>query len=760
MLFRNAARAAASASTPSIQGGNIFDHLDAKNVQFQFSVDHLKQMLELLNAMHDSIISSENHQNIVPLTSLISTLCSGWFFNVNSTLKKRFALILDGKLIKLTTIKPILSTQLVEYSYEFLSRAESEKEFDFDKYKNKFYNFNHQLKSLESLISIIHNALEFYEVKLKQIIMERSSNRKPDASGVAPVIDHQSLAEFTHVDETRFSLDLAVLVEDKVKDTTDESFRNLQLQVLKKTLDVVKKFHDGTLSDFSKTMAALYNKETTVSQLPYWQFTLHRMYAFLLRCIQHCTFVAEIMKQLYHPSKAFFNNNRTKLFSKNLIEYEHMLGLLDDTTDVVFLENLVKDFCANNVIIFFQTNTITSLYSRYIFEVEKCIEYRHSVLSLWIDHWEYLEKNIGENLKEYKDIESSTQLLKLVEERRVNDRITCKKPLLRNMVNTKGPAQGTEFKAAILRKPYRASNSTNKNVLRSGSTKKGSASSSATSSRNRSKLASPQANSNPGSPRPGPVHAPFARAGRSRSSSLQHAKHTTNKESFNMKLAAAAAGLSTSMIGNDSAQKSHSLQLASLETQAEIQKKYANQSISSHQPLKPPPPSVLMKKSVSENSRGTRQETSYTSQSELIPKLANVHLNDETRRSSGKPSRVNSKRQEGKSKYTSSSESKQSDASVVVSDLDLRKPENSENEEGYFDSEEYPHEIIVKRVRFTGVPPFSKKEDPAPTRRGWYIKPAVLHYPLIPCQNMGTQQNVSKQAEGLAFKRGHSLIKD
>ncbi|KAL6939739.1 hypothetical protein ACO0RG_003584 [Hanseniaspora osmophila] len=759
MLFRSAARAAASASTPSIQGGNIFDHLDAKNVQFQFSVDHLRRMLELLNAMHNSITSSENNQNIIPLTNLISSLCAGWFFNVHSTLKKRFALILNGKLIKLTSIKPILSTQLVEYKYDFLSPADSGEDFDFEKYKKKFYNFNHQLKSLESLISIIHNALQFYEVKLKQIIMERSSNRRPDASGVASVIDHESLVEFTHVQETQFSLDLAVLVEDKLKDTTDESFRNLQLQVLKKTQDVVKQFHDGTLCGFSKTMAALYNKETTVSQLPYWQFTFHRMYAFLLRCTQHSTFVAEIMHQLYYPSKAFFNDNRTKLFSKNLIEYEHMLALLEDTLDVVFLENMVKDFCENNVVIFFQTNTITSLYSRYIFEVEKCIKYRHAVLGLWIEHWEYLEKNIGDNLKEYTDFESSAQLLQLVEERRVNDRITCKKPLLENNVDIKAPSQPAEFKAAILRKPYKASNSTTKSVVRSGSTKKHSASSSTTSSRNRSNLASPQANSNPGSPRPGPVQAPFARAGRSRSSSLQHVKHTANKEAYNMKLAAAAAGLSTGMSGNDAAQKSHSLQLASLETQAEIQKQYSSQPKFSHQPLKPQPTSVLMKKSASENNRGSRQEISSTLQNELIPKLANVHLKEDTLRSSGKPMRTNSKKQEGKTKYTSSSESRQSDASIVVSDLDLKKTENSENE-AYFDSEEYPHEIMVKKVRFTGVPPFNKKEDPPPTRRGWYIKPAVLHYPLIPCQNVGVQQNVSKQAEGLAFKRGHSLIKE
>lgn len=72
-----------------------------------------------------------------------------------------------------------------------------------------------------------------------------------------------------------------------------------------------------------------------------------------------------------------------------------------------------------------------------------------------------------------------------------------------------------------------------------------------------------------------------------------------------------------------------------------------------------------------------------------------------------------------------------------------------------------------KKVRFGGVPKYPMVyESIKPTRQGWYSKPAVLHYPLIPdyyASNIDsiTTSPVSKQRqmEGFAFKHINSLFK-
>lgn len=57
----------------------------------------------------------------------------------------------------------------------------------------------------------------------------------------------------------------------------------------------------------------------------------------------------------------------------------------------------------------------------------------------------------------------------------------------------------------------------------------------------------------------------------------------------------------------------------------------------------------------------------------------------------------------------------------------------------------------IKKVRFVGVPPMLPSENPRPKRKGWYKKPAVLHYPPVPPQvNIGLRQKYN--LEGVAFR--------
>ena len=68
-------------------------------------------------------------------------------------------------------------------------------------------------------------------------------------------------------------------------------------------------------------------------------------------------------------------------------------------------------------------------------------------------------------------------------------------------------------------------------------------------------------------------------------------------------------------------------------------------------------------------------------------------------------------------------------------------------------------DLLIKRVRFTGVPPMTEAENPKPTKVGWYKKPAVLHYPPIPASAMikplqhKSRYNKLRQEEGFTFRR-------
>ncbi|GAV53680.1 hypothetical protein ZYGR_0AK01820 [Zygosaccharomyces rouxii] len=57
---------------------------------------------------------------------------------------------------------------------------------------------------------------------------------------------------------------------------------------------------------------------------------------------------------------------------------------------------------------------------------------------------------------------------------------------------------------------------------------------------------------------------------------------------------------------------------------------------------------------------------------------------------------------------------------------------------------------VQKKVRFAGVGPMTEDELAKPTRRGWYRKPAVLHYPPPPPQYLS--QKFRLRQEGIAFR--------
>ncbi|CAR27687.1 hypothetical protein ZYGR_0N01720 [Zygosaccharomyces rouxii] len=57
---------------------------------------------------------------------------------------------------------------------------------------------------------------------------------------------------------------------------------------------------------------------------------------------------------------------------------------------------------------------------------------------------------------------------------------------------------------------------------------------------------------------------------------------------------------------------------------------------------------------------------------------------------------------------------------------------------------------VQKKVRFAGVGPMTEDELTRPTRRGWYRKPAVLHYPPPPPQYLS--QKFRLRQEGMAFR--------
>lgn len=176
------------------------------------------------------------------------------------------------------------------------------------------------------------------------------------------------------------------------------------------------------------------------------------------------------------------------------------------------------------------------------------------------------------------------------------------------------------------------------------------------------------------------------------------------------------------------------------------------------------------------SSRGNSRQNSLTSNKTVVRKrTSSVSSNSSNLKNRSRSSSVNSMfksssmqanmaefKKAGHISRVSTNESNKSQQNDKTMDLETSHTSSRTS----VDNEE-EHKDDYKKVRFEGVPKYPMGyESVKPTRQGWYSKPAVLHYPMIPDQYTSnidsfTTTPVSKQRqmEGFAFKHINSLFK-
>lgn len=103
------AKAAASASVPAMKGSVYLDSHDVKIIQYKAAIYKLGETSRLLNLLQKNLEKTADTE-IIPLMNYILSLGEGPMFNVHPVLRKRYQLLCEYKVCKVTAVNPALST--------------------------------------------------------------------------------------------------------------------------------------------------------------------------------------------------------------------------------------------------------------------------------------------------------------------------------------------------------------------------------------------------------------------------------------------------------------------------------------------------------------------------------------------------------------------------------------------------------------------------------------------------------------------------
>ncbi|QLQ81693.1 hypothetical protein HG537_0F04540 [Torulaspora globosa] len=706
------AKAAAGASIPTLRGSVYLDSHDVKIIQYKAAIYRVGEMSRLLNILEKNLERTESNK-IIPLVNYMLSLCEGPLFNVHPVLRKRYQLLCEFKACKVTPIHPALTTAQIDVKFElphFIRDPES--------LRSKVYDEELQWKLLGCLQKVLANCSTIYERRLRQIQLERNAMRPADTSGRSVPLDLNAVEDLLRPQELSLSLDLAVLINDQEQDTTARSLLKLQTQVLakfalclqSKVLPVIK----GYYSQLQTFCASRGISIAAVKELQYWQYSLHRIYALMLRVLYIFDVMMSLTTQIYSPNRSYLNGIRTKLLSQNVFSYQEVLQKVEELCDssehaaIAKLITALLDLSKQNVTYHVQPGKILELYQNSLSQVIPFLRTSTQTLSEFAEMWTYIEGNLeAQNM--INGYEAS-QLRRMLNERLEADKLTHTES--RNGKSSTrqpgSPLKGSTSNArhALRRNPFGRSNgSSNSSVSSSGTSSPGTMSPLRMSRTNSVEVQS----SNP---------LGFTSPRVSRRGSISEGRS------------------STSINGSSSADQ-----------KTTPRSPLANRRITGR-------PRSASLQSALESNRKTSQGPTSPSRFNSLQADAAINqkiIQDAASKSpngAGKATSPLNKVQTTLIHNPSPNEVRYESPASEIEKLTLNTQEKqNEEEQSNLASET---NVCIKKVRFIGVPPFDEKEDQSPKRRGWCKKPAVLHYPPIPPHS--ALQRYKMRQEGIAFR--------
>ena len=820
-------QAAVLAATTNPQTPLSLNIFDVKIIQYKAALFKLQELQRLLGVLEKNLKTDERTK-IIPLVNYILIICEGPTFNISPTLRKRFKLLCEHKLCKTNDMTSSISPQLIDLNPCLLDVMERD---SYESLHSHIYNAEQQWNLLDCLKKISNNAITIYNKKLRQLLLEKNSaiNRPHEVSTLKDQQLNGIKFDFTKVEdilkpsELALSLDLAVLINDKEKDTSHKSFLKLQFQVLTKFISHMNKKVFPPLRIFynklQKYNIMIAKNGTNISQtdiveiMPSYRFCLHRIYALLFRSFSLSCIITTMSNEIYLTNKEYFNDRSTKLLVKNLFDYEELISNLekncnDKTRDQLHDVLVLLNELSSNGITYDKSDssdTLTELYNEKIYDVVHYVRAQLSDVMKLQENWKVISENSHMRSK-FADM-NTEQIEKMLDEKRSVDhlshieKIKAKQkaktqkdqsssssssvsssrnisgsvtPLLSSLSLSNDDITPIDLKKKFYKAKHSSSSTSGSQMNLSGtksplslsrraSMDKGSRTyilgmsplSKTSSPRHINDLVagSPGRNSpkisrrssiiataripqhiiekdghlSPSRPEVGNTNKQIRKVvvrGRPRSTSLQSSFSNSNQMT---PVTSISHREKTGTARSNSLEATAELNRQIIQNAAEKSMRRANTIAQSVKNVKSPP---LLRPNRSRSGSGSRQMIS-----------PDRYLGTPSKSNLGIP-------------ITSPLTKKKSNLSQEVTSDNIEENHDiavrNEPEALQFSSIECEDGEIVKKVRFTGVPPMSADEDPKPKRKGWYKKPAQLHYPPAPPQIRLLRNRMTQ--EGVAFR--------
>ncbi|SCU96335.1 LAMI_0F06194g1_1 [Lachancea mirantina] len=747
------AKAAASTFAPGAKGAVYLDSHDAKLIQFKTAMYKLTEISRVISILEKSLNrNNTTTRYIIPLANYILALCYGPAFNVHPSIARRIKLLMEFKVEDFNDVRIPLNSSPVELLTTF-----PEVDSNFDTYRGKIYNLELQIRTLSALQKVTKNALLMYNRKYKECCMERDASRPTDISGRSVSFDEDSVRDLIQPTEVSLSLDLAVLIKDIDVDASESSFSKLNLQVLTKIRDHLNEKAIGSLrsyhtSLFRFTRATSMSQAKIIMSLPYWQYTMHRIYAMALRTVYLLQMIKAATRQIFIPSKKYFNDSRTQFQAKNSYEYQLLLKDLEALSsgdEEEGFETRIKtlgSFCKQGSLYPVQPKNISYAFHDHVTLLVQTLRTRMLLLDNWVDNWTYLRDN--SSTEAFRD-KADEEFDKLLSEKFVTDKSTY-------LESRK--AEALEKQTITKNATVMANRSPIKTVFRSNSARK--ARRPSVSSETSSGTTSPAVMSRtPSTDERRQVSFPKMKSSMNNTTSYLSPQNSRRGSITGLKASPSeissssmksvivnrgrkrSASLQTSggPPGEASHERAHSLQAAATLNQRMIQNAYHHLS-----------PKLTEKYDTVREERGgssnsNKKYAAVASTHAMSSESPSPLMRNSDSRISADELRI-SNLTLGDSETDVEHLEKDSGSSTNLSNSET----NATSDNGEDGELSTVITVQVKKVRFTGVPPMSDKEDPKPKRRGWFKKPAVLHYPPPPSQFSSPRYRLRQ--EGLAFR--------
>ncbi|AGO12023.1 AaceriADR360Wp [[Ashbya] aceris (nom. inval.)] len=680
------ARAAAIASVPAMREGTALDAIDSRIIHCKGALARLKELERVVKLLTDSMAGNTASRTIIPLTSYVLALCQGPLFGLSATLRKRYELLSQMRLVKLTEVTAAASSGPVD----LWSRWPADDE-DADSVKNKFYDEELHGRILEHLLHTTRNCYSLYQKRYKLLLAERDACRTGETQEWN---DLYSLAvdDFIAPSEITLGLELAVLITDRDTDTADMAYQKLNIQVLSKLLEYFNSVAMPTINQYyAELQRAVRNKgmnqNNILTSLPFWAHTLHRIFAMLLRAKYLLDIIQSVLRLAYLPNKIHLSHPTVHLASPNLYLFRNTLERLDEiccgsTVLSARVTEYISPFLQQGVTHRLTYDKVVHLYKEAVRPTVSSLTEAIELMSNLVKTWE--ESCSQDHISRLQTLSANGgNILDAVEQKFLTDKSLYEEDQKR--------------KEELKRSSAANSNSTKQN----GSPQRRPSNRSAT---NTNSPLRQQALAN------GEKRVSTAPLVRRRSLSLQRGSPSPDF---------------------DNSKRSNSLQFDSSTNQMLLQSsvrealsRYRSRRANTERPLSTPPGAfpynTFASSMVDEESRHIARLSLTDGNMPAARKATNMILEyEDTSRESSITGYCN---------Y-------QTDANQVLAGPHL--------------SASFSSVPPIKKVRFIGVPPPTEDEDPKPKRKGWYKKPAVLHYPT-PSQSM-IQKNKLRH-EGYVFR--------